>query len=177
MVKHNRYPENVNPLQPTKFQLAFTRLPKVTYFCQTVGLPGLSMGEALQPTPILDTYRAGGKIMYDTLNLTFLVDEQLEAWLEIHDWIRGLAPAKTQREYVHMLAENKDYGGRYSDASLDILNAQNIPYLRFTFKECFPTILGSIQLDSTNENQDTLIADASFRFTYYDVQKIIQPST
>jgi len=89
MAKHTRYPENTNPLMPTKYQFVFARLPKLTYFCQRANLPGIELATAIQSSPMREIPRAGSKIEYDDLKLTFLVDEQLESWLEIFSWIRA----------------------------------------------------------------------------------------
>ena len=90
MTALTRNPANPNYLHPNKFQLNFGRASNVQYFCQSVSVPGISMSEVLQTTPFVDLYRPGEKAIYDLLNVTFIVDEQLKAWLEIHDWIRAM---------------------------------------------------------------------------------------
>ena len=59
----------------TQWRLAFNRLPKTTWFCTAANLPGIQLGEASYPTPMTDTFVAGDKLTFETLNITFLVDE------------------------------------------------------------------------------------------------------
>ena len=111
MAKLNKQPENTSFLQPTKFQLSFTRMPNITYFCQTFNLPGLSMSEIVQNTPFVDLYVHGDKAQYEPLDLTFMVDEDLRSWLEMHNWITGLTFPKNFEQYRRLLKDNQDYGG------------------------------------------------------------------
>jgi hypothetical protein len=68
MTALNRTPENTNLLQPTKFLLAFDRIGAVQFFCQTVNIPGISMGAAKIGTPMLDVYAPGNKLAYEDEN-------------------------------------------------------------------------------------------------------------
>jgi hypothetical protein len=166
-----RQPENTSFLQSTKFALTFRRIPNLVYFLQAVNLPGVSTGEALQPTPFVDLYRPGDKIVYDTLNVTFLVDEDMRSWFELHDWIRGLTFPKSFDEYNRLKKENSDFGKIYSDATLSITRNSNLPNIRLRFADCFPTNLSTIQFNAMDSADMTLIADATFRFQYYEVER------
>ena len=90
MTATNRNPSNPNLLQQNKFVLNFGRAPSIQFFCQSVSVPGISLSEVPQFTPFVDVYVPGEKAIYDLLNVTFIVDEELQAWKEIHDWIRGM---------------------------------------------------------------------------------------
>jgi hypothetical protein len=79
MTAINSKPSNPNFLHPNKFQLSFSRLPDMQYFCQAVSVPGISMSEVPQTTPFVDLYKPGEKAIYDLLNVTFMIDEELKA--------------------------------------------------------------------------------------------------
>jgi len=72
-----RNPSNRDILQSTKFKLNFMRLPGLTFFCQTANLPGISLTEIQRPTPFVDLWQPGEKAIYDTLNVTMLVEERM----------------------------------------------------------------------------------------------------
>jgi len=76
-----RTPENTNPLQSSKFILAFNRLPTVQYFCQEANLPGVTLGVIEYATPLRDVPIAGNKLSYNEFDITFIVDEQLQSWI------------------------------------------------------------------------------------------------
>ena len=87
----NRNPQNTNPLQATKFLLTFDRLPSTQYFCQEVNLPGVTLGTVDRVTPFLDMYSPGTKLKYDDLNISFIVDEELQSWKDMYNWFISIA--------------------------------------------------------------------------------------
>ena len=48
------------------------------------------MGNATQPTYLKDLPIPGDKMEFEDLNVRFLVDENLENYMEIQNWMRGL---------------------------------------------------------------------------------------
>lgn len=175
----NKNPRNTNPLQPNKFTLTFSRLPNMQYFCQSVSVPGISMSEAgPQTTPFVDLYKPGEKAIYDLLNVTFTIDEELKAWSEIHDWIRGMTFPTDFKEYrdLSKLSRtntlNPSKTPQYSDATITLLSSSFTPLFRFTFYDCFPTSLSTFILSTQDSPETTLTADSTFRFAYYDIDKV-----
>jgi len=98
----DRNPVNPNVLQPNKFLLNFSRAPSIQYFCQSVSVPGIALSEVPQNTPFVDVYVPGEKAIYDVLNVTFLIDERMTAWIEMHDWIRAMTFPKDYAEYQRL---------------------------------------------------------------------------
>ena len=82
--------QNKNFLSPTGFKFILNRAPKVVFFSNQVNIPGINLGVTEQPTYLTDIPIPGDKIEFNDLNLRFLVDEDLENYLEIQHWIRGL---------------------------------------------------------------------------------------
>ena len=168
-------PQNTNLLHANKFLLAFSRLPNVQYFCQSLPLPGLSMGEGLQATPFVDLYVPGDKLLYDMLAITFLVDEDLKSWMEIHDWMRAMTYPTEFAEYARLNRLNPPHTSKvkpqYSDAALVILDSSQNSNYRVTFKNCYPTSLSAIQFSTTGQGPlETMTADATFRYDYYNIE-------
>ena len=180
MTAINRNPANPNFLHPNKFQLNFGRVPNIQYFCQSVSVPGISMSEILRATPFVDIYSPGEKAIYDILNVTFIVDEELKAWLEIHDWIRAMTFPLEFEEYQRLPRLNKYNSAatdlnkkfpQFSDASINILSSSNNVSYRFKFHQVFPTSISTFVM-STQDGPDNIItADATFRYSYYDIEK------
>lgn len=176
MTAITRNPTNPNMLQPNKFTLNFSRLPNVQYFCQGVSIPGIALSEAPQPTPFIDLYVPGEKAVYDILNVTFYVDEEITAWKEVHDWIRAMTFPVDFEEYKQLGRLSKNIGNsktpQYSDAILTLYSSSNNPLYRFKLKDCFPTTLSAFVMSSTDSPDTIITADASFRFAYYDIEKL-----
>lgn len=168
---YRNQPINSNLLQSTKFMLNFARVPDMSFFCQSVALPGLNLSEVIQESPLSQIYRHGDKLQYDPLTITFLVDEYMNSWKNIHDWLRGMGKPTKFQEYKTV----KTTLGLYSDATLTVLNGQNNPVMRFLYRNCFPTNLSSVQFSATDDGGQTITADATFRFDYFDIVPLHNP--
>ena len=182
MTATNRNPTNPNFLQPNKFQLNFGRSPNVRYFCQSLSVPGISLSEIPQTNPFVDVYVPGEKAIYDLLNITFVVDEELKSWLEIHDWIRAMTFPTNFKEYQDLgllskqsgIRQELGIGPQYSDATITILSSANNPTHRFKFYEVFPTTLSTFVMSASDTPDSIITADATFRYSYYDVDIVSQ---
>jgi hypothetical protein len=178
MTALTRNPSNPNFLQPNKFTLNFSRLPNTQFFCQSLSVPGISLSEVPQNTPFVDLYLPGEKAIYDLLNVTFFVDEELTAWREIHDWIRAMTFPTDFAEYRNLGRLSKSAGVReslkpqYSDASITLLSSSNKPYFRFKFYDVFPTTLSTFIMSATDSPDSQMTADGTFRYSYYDIEKL-----
>lgn len=172
MAQLNPRPTNTSLLQPTKFQFTFARMPNLTYFCQNISLPGAGLSEIVRNTPFVDIYSPGEKLIYEPLDLTFLVDEDLRTWLELYDWMVGLTFPEKFDQYRRMLKEKSDFGGIRSDAILTILSNKNQPNIRVNFKGCFPTSVSALPFDATSDASQTMLSSATIRYDYFSVDII-----
>lgn len=180
MTALTRNPLNKDILQSTKFRLNFARLPEMTYFCQTASLPGVSLSEVPRNTPFVDLYSPGEKIIYDVLTVSFLVDEDIVAWENIHNWIRACTFPTNFNEYRNLQKLNMGATGRniqkampqFTDASLSIFTNKNNPNIRINFKDLFPTMLDGLQFSSMDSAENIITATASFRFSYFDIERV-----
>ena len=172
MTAFTRNPTNPNFLQPNKFILNFTRAPALRYFCQTVTVPGIATTEIPQTNPFVEIYVPGEKAVYDVLNITFMVDENLESWREIHDWIRAMTFPYSYAEYrslANLNPYNQKGQPQYSDATLTLLSSANNPILEFKFYDVFPISIGSFVMSSTDSPDSIITSDATFRYSLYDL--------
>ena len=162
-----RTPQNTNPLQATKFLLTFDRISTVTYFCQTVNLPGVRLGEVDRVTPFLDMYSPGTKLQYDPLDVSFIIDEGLNSWRNLYDWFISIADPEGFGGRDHS-RELRTPGLRYfSDAKLVILSALNNPVFAIEFKNVFPLTMNSLDFDTTTDANKIITCSATFRYESY----------
>lgn len=168
---------NKNLLSPIGFKLVLDRCNKVDFYAQSANIPGISMGTAVQPTPFKDIDLPGDKIQYQDLNVRFLVDEDMENYLQIYKWIIGLGypdnidqftDLKNQREYFKDI-DYKDPLNMYSDGTLQILNSSLQNKVSVKFKGLFPTSLSTLVFDATDNDNTYFTADVSFRYTIFKI--------
>ena len=179
---YSRQPSKQDYADPTKFKFSIIKLPKVEYFCTQVNLPGISIADNYsQPTPFRDIPLPGEKLRYEPLSVTFLVDENLENYQEIHGWLRGLGFPGGHEEFKTLLAGGSDrfptskdkgkapnQGGIFSDATLNILTSKNNPVTEVRFNDCFPISLSSLQYNQQATDTDYLTATVTFEYKLYD---------
>ncbi len=170
-----RNPSNTNYAQPTKFSVVFPRITTVTYFCQSVNIPGLSTTSAIQPTPFSDLKRPGDKLRFGEFKMRFIVDEELFNFNIISDWIRGYTFPCSFEEYrtlnrQSMISLNA-IQPQYSDGQLKILSALNNPRVTVKFMNIFPVSLSDIQFDTKQSADDIIVAEAEFHYHLYGIER------
>ena len=143
-------------------------------------MPGVSLTEIPRFTPFIDLYVPGEKMVYDTFNITFLVDEDMRNWTEIHDWIRGMTFPTNFKEYVDLQRQAKapyiramdKMSPQYSSAVLTLYTNKNNPNFRVKFVDLFPTSVGTLLFNAQDSAENIVLADATFRFSYYEYERI-----
>ena len=186
-----RQPTKLDYASPTQFKFSIAKLPKVEFFVSTVNIPGIQLGSGTQKTPLLDMPYPGDKLTYGDLNMTFLVDENLENYREIHGWLVGLGFPKDHTEFKNLaeagngrfpgssaqISEEPGLGGKYqpakeggvySDATLTVLTNKNNPVTEIRFRDVFPTSLSGLSYDQQASDVDYLSTDITFKYNYYE---------
>ena len=170
MVAQIRVPKNTNYLQPTKYLLVFDRMPTVQYFCQSVNLPGVSLGQATIPTPLLQIYSPGQQLTYNNLNIDFSLDESAQGFQEMLNWFNSIAsPEGTEvRKSLNALENTTKIKPSYfSDGILTLLSNLNNPLLRVQFYNMFPISMSDVNLDTKSSADDIITVSASFVIERY----------
>jgi hypothetical protein len=168
--------ENRNFLSPTGFKFTLTRTPKVAFFCNQANIPDLNLGIAIQPsyTKMLPT--PGDIIEFGDLSLRFLVDEDLENYMEIQNWIRGLGFPERLSQFAELEESGitkknyvQDRQNIYSDGTLQVLTSSQLPNFQVSFKDLFPYTLSTMTFDATDTDIQYFTADVSFKYTIYNI--------
>ena len=171
---------NRNYMSPLGFKLVLTKTPKVDFLCQSANIPSISMGTAIQPTYLKDIPVPGDKVLYDDLNVRFLVDEKMENYLAIHKWITGLGYPESIGQYRQLKKDDNrtdslvaDQGDplyfQYSDATLQVLNSNYKPSVLINFKDAFPVSLSTLDFDVTTRDYNYFTAEVTFKYTIYNI--------
>ena len=171
---------NRNYMSPLGFKLVLTKTPKVDFLCQSANIPSISMGTAIQPTYLKDIPVPGDKVLYDDLNVRFLVDEKMENYLAIHKWITGLGYPESIGQYRQLKTDDKRTDKRvddsadplyfqYSDATLQVLNSNYKPSVLINFKDAFPVSLSTLDFDVTTRDYNYFTAEVTFKYTIYNI--------
>ena len=171
---------NRNYMSPVGFKLVLTKTPKVDFLCQSANIPSISMGTAIQPSYLKDIPVPGDKVLYDDLNVRFLVDEKMENYLAIHKWMQGLGYPESLGQYDQLRKDDNrtnrgvvDKGDpryfEFSDATLQVLNSNYKPSVLINFKDAFPTSLSTLDFDVTTRDYNYFTAEVNFKYTIYNI--------
>ena len=188
-----RQPAKLDYASPIQFRFKCSKLPEVEFTCQTANVPGISLGETTMPTPLKDIPIPGDNVSYSSLDISFLVDENLNNYKELHDWIIGIGFPKSHDQFKNLQVAGQDRfptstagaavpgvavpkplaeGGIYSDATLTVLNSKNIAVTEIRFNNIFPTSLGSLSYDVQASDVNYLQASVDFSYMYYEIVQL-----
>lgn len=157
---------STNFFTPIEFQVSIDRLPNVQFFTQQASVPSISSTAVMVPTRFNKTFRAGDEIEFSNLELTFIVDEQMNNYREIFDWMISSSFPESHEQYRRIA------GNLYSDISVIILNSKKNANINITYKNCFPISLGEIQLSTIETDITYPQVTATFQYDTFDINTV-----
>ena len=164
--------ENRNFLSPIGFKFTLSKTPKVTFFSNSSRIPEISLGTALQPSYLKDIDIPGDKLQFGDFTLSFLVDENLENYMLIHNWLKGLGYPETTEEFKNLNIDEdglRDRTQSFCDGSLHILNSNYRDTAIVKFNDLFPVSLTSLEFTASDTDINFFTAEAVFKYTVYNI--------
>ena len=174
-------PDNLSYLAPTQFELLVKKLPNTKYFATGVNIPSVSVGETLQPTRLgANVKLPGDKIQFGEITITFIVDENMENWTELYNWMEGITASTDTEKYRLLVGANKredqpqdnsgDFDQLHSDMTIVVTTAANNPNRYVRIQDAYPSALGEIAMDTTVAGGLSYVTcTASFQFTSFEI--------
>ena len=150
-----------NFMSPLEFVVSVKRLPNVQFFTQSVNIPGVSLQFIEQPNPFKPIPVPGDKISYGDLPLSFIIDESMNNYIEVFNWMKGITFPDNYDQYKDL--KNSEYG-ILTDISIVVMNSHKNPNIEIQFQDCFPVSLSDVTLDTTQT--DIVYPQATVTFTF-----------
>ena len=161
-------PTNLNQLNVVSFETNFLRIPGVNYFCQRVNIPGISLSNTIQSTPFANIPIEGDMLEFEDLTISFIVDEDMQNYLELYNWLHSLGFPERYSQYDNQTSKIK------SDVNIIIHTNKSNPNYNVVFKDVFPVSLGVVNFDTSNTGLEPVVVDATFKYTgTFTVSKLI----
>ena len=169
--------ENRNFLSPVGFRFVLTKCPKVSFFSNSAQIPGLNISPAPQPTYLKDIPQVGDKMEFEDFSLRFLIDENLENYMQIQNWMRGIAFPESLNEIYqldggsveNLIIDPKEPDNFVSDGTLLVLDSMQNAQFMVKFSDLWPTDLTTLQFDATPGTIDYFTAEVTFKYTIYNI--------
>ena len=196
----SRQPTVLDYSSPTQFRFMIHQLPKVEFFTTAANIPAISLGELVIPTPYKSIPILGDNLTFDNLSISFIVDEELQNYRTIHDWMIGIGFPKSRQQFIDFRNSgsntpqagaggntgtgigNQEIGGRggpaladkafYTDATLTILSNKNNPIMEVRFSDLFPVALSGLDYNQNVTDVEYITATIDFRYKLYEMVPI-----
>ena len=167
--------QNNNYLSPIGFSFTLEKAPKAAFLCQTVQIPDISIGAVEVPTPF-QRYPIDGNFVYGDFSIEFLVDESLENYLELHNWLRPLGVPfgfEERRKYEEEVTTGREQvTNKFSDGTLTVLTNGMNSNFQVVFFDMFPVSLSTLEFDATITDNNFFRARATFRYSMYELRNL-----
>lgn len=165
-------PTNTNFLSQIGAKFVLKKIPNVNYFIQNVALPSVDLGEIQVPTPLSNRLKYPGDLVtYGDLVITFRVDEDLNNYRELYNWI--LSMSRVEDFDLSTAWTNEQSPGSdervFSDATLTILNSAMNPNKEITFKDVYCSSLSDLPFTTQAADVDYIECTATFKYRSFKI--------
>jgi len=164
--------QNRNFLSPVGFSFSLSKNPKVSFFCNSARIPEINLGTAIFSTYLKSIEVPGEKLEYSDFYLKFLVDENMENYMAIHNWITGLGFPETTAQFKSLTTGDdglRDLNLQFSDGTLRILNSNYRDVAIVKFQDLFPVSLSALEFEASETDYNYFTAEVVFKYTIYNI--------
>jgi hypothetical protein len=186
----SRQPTKLDYASPTQFRFIITQLPKVEFFTTAAVIPSITLGDTAMPTRFKEIPMMGDKLDYEPLTITFLVDEYLENYLSLHEWMTAIGFPENHEQFstfrsvtsntpvdtigtkstgIGSVQSSTAVRSMFSDATLTILSNKNNPIAEARFEDIYPTNLGALEFNQNATDVEYLTVSADFAYKIYKI--------
>ena len=153
---------------------------QLTYCCLNVNL-----GDVIIPTPFKELPVQGTNLTFENLEISFIVDEKLENYIELHQWLVGIGFPKSRDQFSSFRKDNPQmffqlmemikilYTNKwilFGDATLTITSSKNNPTVEVRFSDIYPVALSSLEFNQQATDVDYLTTTScTFSYTLYEL--------
>mgnify|MGYP003653399654 CR=1 FL=1 len=192
MASVKRQPDKLDYASPTQFRFGIHQLPKVEFFSTAATIPAIALSDVLVPTPFKSIPMMGDQLTYDNLSISFIVDEYLENYLSIHEWMTAIGFPKNRTQFSQFKSNtsntpstasspSRDIGdvqkptsanALFSDATLTVLSNKNNPIVNVFFRDLYPIAMTGLSYNQAATDVEYLTAEITFAYQLYEIETI-----
>lgn len=167
-------PITLNKQSPLNFVLRLQRAPSLSYFCNTVKIPDVVLGVTDVGSPSLTVPFIGDHMRFGPLEITFQVDSDLQNYLEVFNWLKGIGNPSNKGKILQILEDNANWTGYgvYSDIQLLTTDSYRNPSFQINFERAFPFAVSGLHFETVDPDVHFITCSVGFRFTEMHVETI-----
>jgi|TARA_R110001599_G_scaffold350882_1_gene581677 hypothetical protein len=192
MASVKRQPDKLDYASPTQFRFGIHQLPKVEFFSTAATIPAIALSDVIVPTAFKSIPMMGDQLTYDNLSISFIVDEYLENYLSIHEWMTAIGFPKNRTQFSQFKSNtsntpstasspSRDIGdvqkptsanALFSDATLTVLSNKNNPIVNVFFRDLYPIAMTGLSYNQAATDVEYLTAEITFAYQLYEIEVI-----
>lgn len=150
--------ENYNLSFSNLFKLEIPDANHINYFVQSCNLPSITMNQVNVQNRHHQAYVPNNHVTYSDLNCTLLMDENMDNYQHLHNWMRSFI-------------DDDDWRNLVKDITLFIMSANKKILLKFLFVSAFPTSLSDLTFDSAVMDATQITYSVTFAYQHFTFQK------
>jgi hypothetical protein len=158
-----------NHLKHNEFDVVIDRLPNIPFYAKRTAIPSVNANKVMRPSPFNPLYETGDTVDYGELTVSFVVDEDMENYEAVFNWIHGYAFPQDGDQYDEI---KKSKEGLTSDITVMVKNNHTNPHIDFTFLNCFPTSLSEVSLDTSAEASVVVECTITFAYQSFEMKRV-----
>lgn len=163
--------KNINYLQPTGFKVVIDRkkFGNLEFFAQSVSHPTVDISTAPLQYSRVNLHIGGDKITYGSLTVNLILDEGMESYIEVYDWVKRLVEENntTKLDVRNKLVSEEAYTTAL-DITISVLTSHNNSTKRIRYIDCVPVGIGSVDFQTTTDAQ-YLTFGVTFEYSYFEI--------
>jgi len=167
---HESSLNNVNLLQPNLFRLVVNRgdFPNLEFFAQSITHPSVDApATEMNYSRVSRIGFLADKLSYGELNAQIILDENMNSYVEMNNWISRMVEEDAQ-PLSRDMQRISNLPPLIADISVIVLNSHNNKSRNIKYIDCFPVSLGPI--DFTSQTTETYITyTVTFKFTSFEI--------
>ncbi|AIX12135.1 tail completion and sheath stabilizer protein [Citrobacter phage Moon] len=140
-----------------------------TLNAQSANIPGIRIPITDVPSGTMGLGRAnlpGSTFEFDPLMIRFLVDEELESWLQMYRWMIGINNYQTGDNFAWRDGSSPEH------VSVHILdNSKTRIVLSIHYYGCWISDLGEVEFNTTEDTDPAITCQAILPYKYLQIEK------
>lgn len=162
---------NINYLQPTGFKVVIDRkkFGNLEFFAQSVSHPSVDIAAAPLQYSRVNLHMGGDKLSYGALTINLILDEGMESYVEVYDWVKRLVEENnTTKLDIRNRLVSEEAPTTAVDITVSVLTSHNNASKRIRYIDCIPVSIGSVDFQATTDIQYLTFA-VTFEYSYFEL--------
>lgn len=160
-----------NFLQNNQFQLVIPSFETTRFLSTSFQIPSVQLPNTVADSPFSKMKLAGDKIDFEPLQFEFIVDEAMNNYEEVYNWLMSIGYVEDFDHYKTYAQKSKYQPLGEQDIQVIVLDSKENPIRTFTFFNAVPTALQGMEFDAGVNDIQYIRSRVTFAYDYFTMDK------